>query len=218
MVFDVVTKLKNSCLRYTSMASALDILFYNRITLLNPSTWDDKNDTYFLERYRRSLGDESKLSALCFTTASETFHHWKVFTTGDSGICIEFNRDRLVSLTSDFGSVNTGDVNYFKYNDLKVLENSDRDKLPSLKRVGFGDEREWRIISRSVSISDHVSFLPISPDFVNKIVLSPFMPEQLVATTKRVIRSVEGYSRVRIDVSRLTDSNFWKRQGDRIFD
>jgi len=217
MEFVVVKKLKNSCFRYTSMAGALEILGNNRITLVNPLSWDDKNDSYFIELYRNLLGDEAKISVLCFTTAVETFHHWKVFTPGDAGICIEFNRSKLVFSAAGLDSVETQDVKYYNFKELASLGIHNRNELPFIKRSGFGDEQEWRIVSRSHSSIDHIRYLPITSDFVKRIILSPFMPEPLMQNTKRMIRGMDGYSRVKIDSSRLTDSRLWKQQGDRLF-
>jgi hypothetical protein len=34
--------------------------------------------------------------ALCFTQATEHYHHWHVFAGGSSGVCIGFDRDALL--------------------------------------------------------------------------------------------------------------------------
>jgi len=80
--------------RYTSLPIALDVLAKKHITLLSPETWEDRNDAYYLERYR----DERKLRsllAICFSLHRETFHHWRVFSSGSSGVCIEFDKEKL---------------------------------------------------------------------------------------------------------------------------
>src|SRR4029077_11819212 len=67
--------------RYTSLPIALDVLVQKRITLLSPETWKDRNDAYFLERYREEMKLQSVL-AICFSRHRETFHHWRVFSSG----------------------------------------------------------------------------------------------------------------------------------------
>ena len=66
-----------------------------KITLLDPQSWDDSNDSRYLALYK----EKKKLTtvlALCFTQASETYHHWRVFANGSSGICITFHSVELL--------------------------------------------------------------------------------------------------------------------------
>src|SRR5438045_1515201 len=78
--------------RYTTLPIALDMLAKKRITLLSPDTWEDRNDAYYL--YQQELRFRSVL-AICFSMTSETFHHWRIFSHGVSGVCIEFDKARL---------------------------------------------------------------------------------------------------------------------------
>ena len=71
--------------RYTSLPVLLDMLVHKKIVLLKPSSWEDKNDSYYMERYREERNLET-LVAICFTKKRETFHHWKIFTNGASGV------------------------------------------------------------------------------------------------------------------------------------
>ena len=73
--------LKKFLRRYTDLPAIAYSLKARCITLLDPQSWDDRNDSYFLRRYK----DERKLSsvlALCFTQSSEKYHHWRVFAGG----------------------------------------------------------------------------------------------------------------------------------------
>lgn len=75
--------------RYTELPSLIYMLAYRKITLLDPSSWDDKNDSYFFSLYRDKVKLKSVL-ALCFTQARDTYHHWRVFAPGSAdvpGIC-----------------------------------------------------------------------------------------------------------------------------------
>jgi len=44
---------EESLRRYTDITAPSHILNTTKITLLNPQTWDDKNDSYFLGLYRK---------------------------------------------------------------------------------------------------------------------------------------------------------------------
>jgi len=73
--------------RYTDIPALVYLLKNKTITFLDPGTWDDKNDSYYLTVYKK----KKKLSCvlvLCFSEAQDTYHHWKVFAGNKSGICI----------------------------------------------------------------------------------------------------------------------------------
>ena len=130
-------------LRYTSLSSTLDILENKQLTLLNPNSWPDTNDKYFIDLY---CNNSKKIHALCFTQAPETYHHWTVFAPGNDGICIQFNREILEKYINLSGL----DIKYRNVNYAKITE-IDNDKfnfedIPYLKRLGYRDELEWRII------------------------------------------------------------------------
>jgi hypothetical protein len=42
--------------RFTNLAAAIHMLRTRTITLLDPNTWDDKNDAYFMAEYKRQKG------------------------------------------------------------------------------------------------------------------------------------------------------------------
>lgn len=72
--------------RYTDLPFLFDYLRTRELALLSPKSWVDKNDSYFVEQYAKAKGFQSTY-ALCLAEAPETYHHWKVFTTGSSGVC-----------------------------------------------------------------------------------------------------------------------------------
>src|ERR1700689_4340302 len=82
--------------RYTNLASTIHILKSQSIALFSPAFWDDRNDAFFLNSYKELKSAKSVL-ALCFAEASETYHHWRVFSHGSDGTCIEFDKDKLLS-------------------------------------------------------------------------------------------------------------------------
>ena len=81
--------------RYTALPILLDVVHNRHITLLSPETWEDRNDAYYLERYQ-AKGKIASVLAICFTLEKETFHHWRVFSHGSSGVCLEFDKHRLL--------------------------------------------------------------------------------------------------------------------------
>ena len=82
--------------RYTNLSDLIFILREKRVTLRDPRQWDDKNDSYYLEKYKEAKGLKTLL-ALCFAEASsETYHHWRVFSSGVNGVCIELDKHHIV--------------------------------------------------------------------------------------------------------------------------
>jgi hypothetical protein len=82
--------------RYTNLAATIHLLRTKQITLLNPATWDDKNDAYFMAEYTR-LNNAKAVLALCFAERSQTLSSLGVFSHGSDGVCIEFDKQKLLS-------------------------------------------------------------------------------------------------------------------------
>jgi hypothetical protein len=82
--------------RYTDLAAAMNILQTRTLTLTDPSRWDDGNDRYGMAEFKRRQGLQTLL-AMCFATCAETYHHWRVFTEGKSGVCFEIDKAQLLA-------------------------------------------------------------------------------------------------------------------------
>jgi len=108
--------------RYTSLANALDTLRNSRLTLLDPATWKDKNDTRFLEMYK-TRNSFSNIYAACFTHSGDTYHHWEVFARHNEGICIEIVRDKLIEIVDKVPGYHFGYMNYFSLYQIKKKDN-----------------------------------------------------------------------------------------------
>ena len=132
--------------RYTDLASLVDMLSRRAITLLRPDTWDDRNDRLMMETYANCL-ELKTLLALCLTSRGETYHHWKVFTDKNNGVCIRFRRIEFEQ-TMRAAGVKVGKVEYLKLEEL-VAEEHPIETLPFLERFGFGDEGEYRACTKA---------------------------------------------------------------------
>src|ERR1022692_714934 len=121
--------------RYTDLPSLIYLLNGRCITLLDPQSWDDQNDSYFLRLYKEQRKLASVL-ALCFTRSTETYHHWRVFAGGSSGVCISFHRGELLTAVKKQSGVRARPVRYLKLNEIRDDPPAVRD-LPFLKRYPF---------------------------------------------------------------------------------
>lgn len=194
--------------RYTNLAVALDMLRNRRISLVNPSLWTDRNDQFLIEQYRQQHGYRFA-GAVCLTQASETFHHWKTFADGMDGICVEFDQTGLESCLHAPGPLQFGPVSYLRLDDVKALPPEQVKRLPFLKRAGYSDEREYRIIAFDRTVREMVE-VPITLGCIGRVILSPFLPTNLANSVKATIRQIEGCDKLRVIKSHLINSATWQ--------
>jgi len=194
--------------RFTSLPVAIDILARRQLTLLSPETWEDRNDAYFLERYREELKYRSVL-AFCFSTVAETFHHWSIFSGGPSGVCIEFNRPKLLSCIPKTKSFRHGLVEYPPAFMLKA-KRPDIEKWPFLKRIPFEPEAEYRIIYENRKEAIRSLGVAIELAAIVKITLSPWLPESVAASVQNTLRAIDGCSNLVINKSTLLNNADWR--------
>jgi hypothetical protein len=176
--------------------------------LLDPKTWDDKNDAYYLQQYKERRQLKAVL-ALCFSQVAETYHHWRVFSEGPAGVCIVFDRDQLLKKLSNIKGVTTGEVQY------KTVPKSRKAKfkvrqLPFLKRAGFRPESEFRILYESSSEEVNYLNVPIELSCIQYVSLSPWLPLNLKDSVVKALRTIDGCKKLRVSRSTLVSNEEWK--------
>jgi hypothetical protein len=150
---------------------------------------------------------------ICFSSAKETFHHWKIYASGMSGVCIEFDKDKLIDAIIALHGVKSKVVSY------KWIMDARKDKpkisdLPFLKRKPYEDEEEFRIIYSDKSQIMQTYDISITPKFINKITLSPFLPKTLFKSVETAIWNIEKCDALRIVRSTLLENEEWKKIAD----
>jgi len=177
------TELKSRKLnRYTSLPFLLDLLRRKKIVLLNPSTWEDKNDVEAIKEYKRRKNRE--LFAITFCIGDETIHHWRTYAEGIWGCCIEFDKDRLLASFAGKKGFRFQDVLYRKVRELKNdLKNDELtlDDYPFIKRNPYRFENEFRIIWEGNTSRDSIE-VGINLNSITKITISQKMPNNMRAT------------------------------------
>ena len=203
---------KKSLRRYTSLPILLDILNKKRLTLLDPRYWDDKNDSYFIEVYKKHLKIKSVL-ALCFAEAPESYHHWKIYSGSPSGVCIEFKKDYLLN---SIGIIEGFRSDYVDYKMIIELENNNLNisQLPFIKRYAFKDELEFRLVYESQSKEIPTKDVPIDIKCISRIILNPWIPKAVFNSVKAVIRRIDGCNKIKIVRTSLIDNEQWKKIGE----
>ena len=196
--------------RYTSIPALLYLLNNRALTLLDPKSWDDTNDSYCLSLYKEKK-QLTTLVALCFTETAETYHHWHVFAGGTSGACITFDREKLLEGLTPTRGFRHGPVEYLSLEDMRRTPPA-LSALPFVKRIGYQHECEFRILFEHKTRPQKQKDVPISIDSIRKIALNPWLPKPLVATMRSTIASIEGCERLNKYVFRstLTGNTEWK--------
>ena len=198
--------------RYTDIPALIYLLSERKITLLDPSSWDDSNDSYFLSKYKQRKKLNSVL-VLCFTQKVERYHHWRVFAGSSSGVCIRFKREDLLrSLRRSRKGIIAAAVEYLTLDDIREKP-PEIDHLPFVKRHAFIDECEFRVIYGSRTDRATNLDIPVPLSCISKITLSPWMPEDLEKPMRRMLKSIEGCGSLSINRSTLVSNEEWKRIG-----
>lgn len=208
-------KSKDYLLRYTNFTALMYLLHKQKLSLLDPKTWSDKNDCEYLNLYKRAHGYKS-VRALCLTSADETAHHWQAFGGGADGIRIEFHTDRLIECieAANQGIVH-GPVEYKKINELggNALKVAD---MPFIKRYVFRGEEEYRLLHFSMDdLGDKTIELDLDLSAIRRIYFSNAIHKNLFKEMKSLISKIPGCSELAISQSTLNNNRKWILIGER---
>ena len=201
--------METSLRRYTELPYLIDYLQTKELALLNPASWDDRNDSYYIEQFAQTNGLSSTY-ALCLAEASETYHHWKVFSHGGSGACIAFDRALLTFAASKIPNLRAEEVKYKTIDSLRESAPS-RSDLPFLKRYAFSDEKEFRLFYGTTKKGPPVFRLPVPLTAIKRITLSPWLPASVVDHVKSTLKAIEGCESLKIYKSTLIENENWKK-------
>jgi len=192
--------------RYTTIPVLLDMLKRKRLVLLDPASWDDKNDSVIMAEYKKRKKVE-KLFALCCSQGDETIHHWRTFADGISGCCIEFSYEKMVNLLKTVDGVKYGPVVYKRIRDLSAGAIA-IDSIPFTKRWPYRCEEEFRIIWEG-SAEEECFEIEFDLAMINRITVSQRMPEPVYATIRNYLRDAFSDPEKRINRSTLYQNDIW---------
>lgn len=202
--------------RYTSISAAIDVLSRRKLAILNPENWDDRNDRYYMALYKEAKRKSGGLYGLCAAQCSETYHHWRVFTNGAEGACIEIYREKLEMALGVTAGVRFGPVKYLTLDEVDQLSKGDVANLPFVKRAAFIDEDEYRIVVETDKPQAPVFYVDFDLHWIKRVHLNPWLPKTIAATMKKIIQRIPGCGGVEVWRSQLIDSSRFKRAGDRV--
>jgi hypothetical protein len=206
-----VKKTDNFLWRYTDLTSLIYLLTKKKITLLDPESWDDSNDSHYLSVYKRRKNLKSLL-ALCVTQVPETYHHWRVFAEGNSGVCIKFKRVEFLQSVERIKGVKHDEVQYFTINQLEKKKPK-TDQLPFIKRFAFEDECEYRVIFESKNSDFKSKNITIPLSCISRITLSPWANRNVLNQVVELLNNIDGCEKIEIKKSTIVNNAKWKRLG-----
>jgi len=198
--------------RYTDLPALIYLLTERKITLLDPESWDDSNDSHYLALYREKKKLRSVL-VVCFTQGAETYQHWCVFGPGSGGICIKFIRSKILKAVKAQPNLRTGPFKYLTLAEIRS-ERLRADNLPFLKRYPFENEDEFRMVYESKAHRVPKLNIDIPLSSIDKITLSPWIDRDLSNHVKTMVHSIPGCSKLSIVRSTLIGNEEWKHLGE----
>lgn len=196
--------------RYTTLPVLIDLLRRKKLVLLSPKKWDDRNDAKVMLEYKKRKKLQH-LYAVCFSEGDETIHHWTAYSSGSSGCCIAFDREKLLSAVQKITGIRTGAVKYRKIKDLPA-DGAKLDDMPFTKRWPYRCEEEYRIIFESTNeaaTSDGFFEIDISLRTIQKITINQRMPDQVYQTIREYLRQEFKNPDQRINRSTLYENKSW---------
>lgn len=205
--FIPVTKESRRLNRYTTLPVLLDLLRRKKITLLDPLTWEDRNDAGIILEYKKRKKVIPNLFAICFGIDDETIHHWKAYADGVSGCCIEFDEKKLLKCFEGIPEIRMGDVVYKKMSEIKNNTIA-VDDIPFTKRWAYRCESEFRILWEGETKLPAID-IDIDLNSINKITLSQKMPKPIHNSIKDLLRSEIKNPSSRINSSTLYENTAW---------
>ena len=194
--------------RYTSLPILFDMLINRRVTLVDPKSWEDRNDSYYLEIYQQKKQLKTLL-ALCFTIKPETFHHWKIFAGHPGGVCITFDKQLLLKQLLRQQNIRVEIVTYRLIKDLRENPPS-IDELPFIKRKPYRDEGEFRIIYEDKKKEVSIKHFKIELSVIKKITLNPWIPKSIAKCTKDIIWGIQDCDKINIIRTGMIENSQWK--------
>jgi len=176
-----------------------------RLVLMDPSLWEDKNDSELMLEYKRQK-KVKKLFAICFCCGGETIHHWNAFS-GANGCCIEFDRELLIRRLHKLPGVRYDDVTYKEIEDIDPNRIETR-CIPFTKRWPYKCEKEFRIIWEG-NTNQACHEIPIDYDMIRKITISQKVQGSVFATIRDYLRDVLCRPSITINHSTIYRNRKW---------
>lgn len=195
--------------RFTTLPVLLDLLQRKKLTLLDPKSWEDKNDSEIILAYKRRKKIKN-LFAICLSYGDETIHHWKTFANGSSGCLIEFDAQKLFSVIDKIPGIKHKKVAYKKLSEVEKKKSKVKfDDIPFTKRWPYRCEEEYRIILENDETDAKHFDIEIPLEVIRRITINQQMPDKIYETIKNYLKELKGNPESKIYRSTLFENKRW---------
>lgn len=128
-------------------------------------------------------------------------------TQGTSGVCVEFERKKLLSAipTQNFRH---GNVVYKSPKEFTSTYSTSYE-LPFIKGDAYRHEMEYRVIYAEKEEKLAFKHIPIKVNLIRTIKLSPWMPKPLVESAIKVLKSIDGCYGLVVKDSKIIENEAW---------
>ena len=232
--------------RYTHLESLRNILCTKSLTLLDFQQWDDTNDSYFMSLYMKNrrlkfllalcftsawekfhfwnvFGSNNEEESL--KGAEQPLERGSY--NGSSPLAaisvrIRFDRSQLIEAINKQREVfKCSDIEYLTHGELEALANGRKSsdpisKLPFIKRKGFQDESEFRIIYESNRRSVSTKDISIPMSCIKEITFSYKLNHDNYTAIRKTLLSMKECKDMKIGRSNIIGSKAWKAAGDAV--
>jgi hypothetical protein len=232
--------------RYTHLESLRSILCTKSLTLLDFQKWQDKNDSYFLSLYKDDRRLKSLLALCLTSAWERFHLWDVFGSKGGLGsirggaqplecgpyngssplariaVQIRFDRAQLTeAINKHRGVVKFGDMEYLTHDQLKALANIRKGsdpipRLPFIKRQGFRDESEFRIIYESKTRSVSTIDIRIPMSCIKGITFSYKLNHDDYKAIRSELLSMKECQGMKISRSNIVKSKAWMAAGDAV--
>lgn len=203
---------EDSIKRYTELPFVLQALQEKKLALLNPTSWDDKNDAHYVQKFKQ----RSRLRgvfALCLTEATQTYHHWRIFTHGASGACIHFKKNEFQQWVDDTKGLVGQRVQYRTIPQLRA-QRPELAELPFIKRDAYRHETEYRLLHTSRKTSSGPVSFEFPVEIVERVVLNPWLHASTLKSIKALIHTIHGWKSLRVIPATIVNNDEWRKMAD----
>ncbi|NTX58299.1 hypothetical protein [Myxococcus sp. CA039A] len=148
--------------------------------------------------------------------APETCHHRQIFAQGKLGVCVAFDRRELEAQLANRNHFIARPVDYVELEEISTVDASDIHSLPFIKRFGFRDELEYRLLGFAVEQQPTMS-IPLPPELVQRDSFSSFTHPNIVASLKIALRTLPLWRDLNVTRSFLGERDLSGKQRDMFF-
>lgn len=170
--------------KYTNLKHLEYILKEKKLYLGAPHEWDDQNDGVCIQLFTELRDIKYRIRATCLTSSPDRFHFWDIYGGRKNGVCLWFDRDKLVG---DINNDSTLISNFVEYRSSSDLNNILPEQLPFLKREQYRDECEFRVMRTKELQGNDDSKFAFSSFSLKKIYLNPWLNASTNAAKKMEI-------------------------------